>query len=120
MDYEDTIRASSQEPWVVIGLMSGTSLDGLDVAICKFVAVPDSTEWCGQISRFECFKYPPELASRLRESMELTSEKLFQLDRDWAHFSAKCVNTFNTKADLLSSHGHTVFHNPKDTQTYVL
>lgn len=117
MDYEDTLRASSQETWVVIGLMSGTSLDGLDVAVCEFVAGHDLTEWRGQISRFECFRYPPELASRLRRSMELTSEKLFKLDRDWARFSAKCVNTLNTKADLLSSHGHTVFHNPNDGYT---
>ena len=117
MDYEDTLTAPPKGPWVVIGLMSGTSLDGLDVAVCEFVAGHDSLDWSGQITHFECFKYPSELASRLRESMELTSEKLFQLDRDWARFSAKCVNTLNTKADLLSSHGHTVFHNPKDGYT---
>lgn len=117
MDYEDTLTAPSKGPWVVIGLMSGTSLDGLDVAVCEFTAGHDSLDWSGQITHFECFKYPSELATRLRGSMELTSEKLFQLDRDWARFSAKCVNTLNTKADLLSSHGHTVFHNPKDGYT---
>jgi anhydro-N-acetylmuramic acid kinase len=117
MDSEDTLTASSKGPWIVIGLMSGTSLDGLDVAVCEFVSDQDVSNWSGQITRFECFKYPSELASRLRGSMELTSEKLFQLDRDWARFSAKCVNTLNTKADLLSSHGHTVFHNPKDGYT---
>ena len=117
MDYEDTLTAPSKGPWVVIGLMSGTSLDGLDVAVCEFVAGHNSLEWSGQITHFECFKYPSDLASRLRGSMDLTSEKLFQLDRDWARFSANCVNTLNTKADLLSSHGHTVFHNPKDGYT---
>ena len=117
MKYEDTLTAPSKGSWVVIGLMSGTSLDGLDVAVCEFVADQDSLNWSGQITRFECFEYPSDLSLRLRESMQMTSEKLFQLDRDWARFSAKCVNTLNTKADLLSSHGHTVFHNPNDGYT---
>jgi len=117
MDSEDTLTASLKGPWVVIGLMSGTSLDGLDVAICEFDVNTDFSNWRGEITYYQCFKYPSDLSIRLRESMSMTSEKLFQLDRDWARFAASCVNTLNIKAHLLSSHGHTVFHNPTDGYT---
>jgi len=117
MDSEDTLTASLKGPWVVIGLMSGTSLDGLDVAVCEFDVNTDFSNWRGEITYYQCFKYPSDLSLRLRESMSMTSEKLFQLDRDWARFAASCVNTLNTKAHLLSSHGHTVFHNPSDGYT---
>jgi anhydro-N-acetylmuramic acid kinase len=117
MDYEDTLTAPSKGPWIVIGLMSGTSLDGLDVAVCEFDVDKDYSNWRGEIAYYQCFKYPLELTIRLRESMDMKSEKLYQLDRDWARFAASCVNTLNTKAHLLSSHGHTVFHNPSDGYT---
>ena len=50
--------------------------------------------------------------------MILTAEELWKLDKSWAHFAAECVSKTSLellpRVQLLSSHGHTVFHNPKD------
>jgi len=50
--------------------------------------------------------------------MILTAEELWKLDKSWAHFAAECVSKTSQellpRVQLLSSHGHTVFHNPKD------
>jgi anhydro-N-acetylmuramic acid kinase len=50
--------------------------------------------------------------------MILTAEELWKLDKSWAHFAAECISKTSQellpRVQLLSSHGHTVFHNPKD------
>jgi len=53
MDSEDTLTASLKGPWVVIGLMSGTSLDGLDVAVCEFDVNTDFSNWRGEITYYQ-------------------------------------------------------------------
>ena len=115
MDYEDTLSNSENRTYTVIGLMSGTSLDGLDVAICEFTC--DST-WSGRILQFNMFDFPEALRSSLKNSMILTAEELWKLDKSWAHFAAECVSKTSPelllRVQLLSSHGHTVFHNPQD------
>ncbi|PCJ80663.1 MAG: anhydro-N-acetylmuramic acid kinase [Bacteroidetes bacterium] len=117
MECEDTLTDPLKRSWTVIGLMSGTSLDGLDVALCEFTSIEGEHEWKGEIKDFSCFDFPDSLKNRLRNSMKLMSEDVYKLDRDWAYFAAQCVNSINKKADLLSSHGHTVFHNPKEGYT---
>ena len=115
MDCEDTLSNSENRTYTVIGLMSGTSLDGLDVAICEFTC--DST-WSGRILQFNVFDFPEALRSSLKDSMILTAEELWKLDKSWAHFAADCISKTSTellpRVQLLSSHGHTVFHNPQD------
>ena len=95
--------------------MSGTSLDGLDVAICEFTCDPT---WSGRILQFNMFDFPEALRFSLKNSMILTAEELWKLDKSWAHFAAECVSKTSPelllRVQLLSSHGHTVFHNPQD------
>jgi anhydro-N-acetylmuramic acid kinase len=115
MDCEDTLSNSENRTYTVIGLMSGTSLDGLDVAICEFTC--DST-WSGRILQLYVFNFPEALRSSLKNSTILTAEELWKLDKSWAHFAAECVSKtpqeLLSRVQLLSSHGHTVFHNPQD------
>jgi anhydro-N-acetylmuramic acid kinase len=115
MDCKDTLSNSDSGTYKIIGLMSGTSLDGLDVAVCEFTY---DSEWRGSILEFRDFNFPKDLRVALSNSMDLKAEELWRLDKAWAEFSAECVSKMSPDylplVQLLSSHGHTVFHNPND------
>ncbi len=116
MEREDTTTPAQDKSWTVIGLMSGTSLDGLDIARAQF-KIDDYGDWKGELLNFECFEYPEELWVRLRKSMELSGIDLKYLEKDWSEFAASKVVEMKLEADLLCSHGHTVFHKPDDGVT---
>jgi len=98
----------------VLGLMSGTSLDGLDLCLTKFnnADLADySIEACTTVS------FPEQLKMKLATAHELTAFKLQKLSNEFANFSAHAINTFKKEyglnIDLIGSHGHTVYHKPE-------
>ena len=100
--------------YTVLGLMSGTSLDGVDLAVCSFRLTGD--QWKYQLKSTRTMEYPPEWRRRLELAHTLDGWELTRLDRDYGSFLAGLVNRVVTesgiKPDLLASHGHTVFHRP--------
>ncbi len=105
-----------QEFYRTIGLMSGSSLDGLDIACCDFTV--DNGKWSFTIRQAECAAYDETWTEQLRGAHELNGRELWQLHADFGHFCGKAVKDFITRhklADitLVGSHGHTVFHYPK-------
>jgi anhydro-N-acetylmuramic acid kinase len=110
---------SMGKEYSILGLMSGTSLDGLDVAICNFVDQGDS--WQYSIIYAETVPYPGEWKASLAESHKLKGTDLIKLDRDYGTYIANIVNSIlkktGLKPQLIASHGHTVFHSPADGYT---
>ncbi|HEY1096366.1 MAG TPA: anhydro-N-acetylmuramic acid kinase [Alphaproteobacteria bacterium] len=101
----------------VIGLMSGSSLDGLDIACCDFSQV-DGT-WRFSIPHAVCKPYSDGWVKRLREAHHMAGKDLWQLHVDFGRYSGEAVRDFIAEhkiADtmLVGSHGHTVFHFPQD------
>lgn len=98
-----------------IGLMSGTSLDGLDVCFARF----EKKEcWEFEILKAETLPYSPAWESRLADAIHLPSEALLELHSGYGFYLGKCVKNFIQKhqlqsVDLIASHGHTVFHQPQ-------
>ena len=90
MESEDTTTDALDKSWTVIGLMSGTSLDGLDIARARF-EIDENGDWHGELLDFECFEYPEELWKKLRGSMEMGALELKYLERDWSNFTAEKV-----------------------------
>ncbi|EJL69031.1 anhydro-N-acetylmuramic acid kinase [Chryseobacterium populi] len=98
-----------------IGLMSGTSLDGLDICFVKF---EKHDSWNFQILKAETVSYPKDWENRLRNSINLSAEELLELNAEYGFYLGKSVNEFILKhqiknIDLIASHGHTVFHQPQ-------
>lgn len=109
----------------VIGLMSGTSLDGLDICLAEFLK--DGDYWEYQIQKAVTIAYDDHWRSQLRESINLSASDLVKLDHQYGLWLAQQVNEFinsgdteTRKPDLIASHGHTVFHEPEQGITYQL
>ena len=102
-----------------IGLMSGSSLDGLDIALVRFQEENDKYGF--QILQAETLPYPEFWTQQLSEAFHKQSEDLVQLDKEYGKFLGEQVLAFaqkhNTKPDFVASHGHTIFHRPEEHYT---
>ncbi|NLA24302.1 MAG: anhydro-N-acetylmuramic acid kinase [Bacteroidales bacterium] len=99
-----------------IGVMSGTSIDGLDFAACEFQL--KNSNWEYKIIETETFEYNNIWQERLANAHKLTGIDLSLLNIDFgfliAEYANKFMNKYKLKKDdyILSCHGHTVFHQP--------
>lgn len=104
-----------------IGLMSGSSLDGLDIAFAEFVHTAGS--WSFEIIAADCYVYDEEWKTRLQHATSLTALEYQLLHSDYGHYIGKAVNRFiednnlHYKVGLIASHGHTTFHLPQKKMT---
>lgn len=98
-----------------IGVMSGTSLDGVDIVSCTFKLT--GGVWSYVSNAGEVYPYPTEMLERLKHSHELSGHDLAQLDVDYGRFLGGLVKDFvaenNCKPAFVASHGYTVFHEPQ-------
>lgn len=101
----------------IVGLMSGTSLDGLDILHARFFK--KEGKWTFEIMHSSSSPYSEELKTRLQNATELDKEELDALDIAFGEEMALRVNDFLLKNKVdkkdiaaLASHGHTVFHQP--------
>lgn len=101
----------------LIGLMSGTSLDGVD--ICHVDFFYKNNTWSYKIHNARTYAYPEQLLRHLKNVVNLSGFELFSMDRQLGLFFGVCINRFITdfsiqknKIAAIASHGHTVFHQP--------
>lgn len=97
-----------------IGVMSGTSLDGLDLARCTFKENANGT-WQYKIADAVTIPYPDQWQQELREAMHLSAFDYALLDVRLGEYIGDCINRWiqgKGKPQFIASHGHTVFHRP--------
>ncbi|MBB6609472.1 anhydro-N-acetylmuramic acid kinase [Pontibacter sp. Tf4] len=98
----------------VIGLMSGTSLDGLDIAYCRLTYKNEN--WIYNILNAETLPYSPYWIDSLRGAETSDALTLIALDHAFGRYMGEQVQQFvkkhNLKPDFVASHGHTIFHQP--------
>lgn len=103
----------------VIGLMSGTSLDGLDIAFCRFIV--DKNKWKFTILNAETIDYSFDWISRLKNAENLNALDFQSLHNEYGLYLGGQVADFIKKnsisPDFVSSHGHTIFHQPHNQLT---
>ena len=96
--------------------MSGSSLDGLDIAFIELQA--KTGQWDFDIVEAECMPYPDQWISKLQNAINLNAKDYLLLHAEYGHYLGQQVNAFMDKyglaykVALISSHGHTSFHMP--------
>ncbi len=94
--------------------MSGTSLDGLDIALCEFGG--SGSELSYKIIKSDTIPYSADQKNKMRSLPYLNVENYFKLHHQFGKFIGKEVGNFlkgmSEKPEAIASHGHTVFHQP--------
>lgn len=102
----------------VIGLMSGTSIDGIDAALIKITG--SQTDLKIELLAANTYPYPEALRQTILDLCTgslISLTELASLDDQIAQEFAKAaiqINTGHTKAELIGSHGQTVYHRPPE------
>lgn len=99
--------------------MSGTSLDGLDIAHCKFNF---DQKWCFNLTHHETVPYSKEQKNTLANLENESAINYALFHTKFGELIGNEVNKFIdknkiTNIDFLASHGHTVFHQPNNNLT---
>lgn len=105
-----------KENYNVIGVMSGTSLDGVDLAYIKF---NNSGRWTFEIYQSETIAYSDEWVEKLKNAIHFSTSELEELNIDYTKLLASIISDFISKhnlteIDAICSHGHTILHQPQN------
>ncbi|MDX1328853.1 MAG: anhydro-N-acetylmuramic acid kinase, partial [Arenibacter sp.] len=99
----------------VLGLMSGTSLDGLDLAYCHIWKT--TTGWDFSLKNTHSIDYSEALKEQLKNAIFLPAEELLQLHNTYGTWLGKQCREFievhSLEVDFIASHGHTTHHQPQ-------
>lgn len=110
----------NKRDYVVLGLMSGTSCDGLDMMLCRIFF---DHQWNYEILEFETSPYDSNEVDALKNITNLNAVELMQAHAHWGNVFGEKAKSFlnrfpNVSVDFVSSHGHTVFHQPHNGFTF--
>ena len=99
--------------------MSGTSLDGLDIAACEFIF--DDGNWSYRILDCQTFPYTTEWTEKITGLPQSDALAFSVVNMEYGHLLGKLTRSFMANTgfhpDLIASHGHTVFHQPEKRLT---
>ncbi|MBL7771429.1 MAG: anhydro-N-acetylmuramic acid kinase [Chitinophagaceae bacterium] len=106
----------------VIGTMSGSSMDGLDIAYCTLEETGGN--WTYEITQADCIAFSKEWQEQLKNITALSARELFRCHTAFGKWMGEQLNAFIEKNNLehkvhfIASHGHTVFHEPQHGMTF--
>ena len=106
-----------KENYHVIGVMSGTSLDGVDLAAIEFNL--KNQKWSYKITKSETVSYSPKWMSQLKEAVNYSESELLQLNENYTDLLGELIKSFIeineiSNLDAVCSHGHTILHQPQN------
>lgn len=105
--------------WYVIGVMSGTSLDGVDLV---YVKISRDTGYHFNILKKKAHDYSELWKKLLQDAFDSSEINLAKLNIKYGQFLGKLIQKFIVendikKVDFIASHGHTIFHKPEENYT---
>ncbi|MFT5337529.1 MAG: anhydro-N-acetylmuramic acid kinase [Luteibaculaceae bacterium] len=117
------IHSPRKPNWRVIGTMSGTSCDGLDLCLASFTYEREA--WHFKIEKTGAISFPSELETQLQQAHQIPAQDLLKLDAQLGQWMGERTAEWIIKEginpaniDGIGHHGHTVFHQPKNGFTF--
>ncbi|HQW68677.1 MAG TPA: anhydro-N-acetylmuramic acid kinase [Flavobacterium sp.] len=106
-----------KESYSILGVMSGTSLDGIDLAHIHFSR--ENKNWKYEILDCETVEYTSEWLEKLKIAVDFSATELEKLNEDYTVLLGNCIKSFIqknklTNLDAVCSHGHTILHQPQN------
>ncbi|TDE00449.1 anhydro-N-acetylmuramic acid kinase [Flavobacterium sandaracinum] len=106
-----------KEKYSIVGVMSGTSLDGVDLAHIVFTV--ENNNWGFEIVDSETVPYTTDWLNKLKIAVSFSSAALETLNQDYTSLLADIISNFIkkkyiTNLDAVCSHGHTIVHQPQN------
>lgn len=103
-----------------IGLMSGSSLDGVDLAYVKFIE--NEGQYNFELLAFDCYAYEAEWLDFFKSFCNAAPNQIFEKDHALGKLFATYIQHFIRKhkikhLDYIANHGHTLYHNPQNFTT---
>lgn len=101
-----------------IGLISDSSLDGLNMAFIEFQEI--GGKWTFEILKADCYVYSDEWSSKLKNATNLSAKDHYLLHIEYGHYTGQQVNKFieenqfQYKVAVIASYGHTAFYIPEN------
>jgi anhydro-N-acetylmuramic acid kinase len=109
-----------KETYSIIGVMSGTSLDGVDLAFMNFTV--REHHWIFEIGVAETISYDEKWLNQLKNGVNFTKDQLQELNQNYTKLLGNIIRDFIEKhqlknIDAVCSHGHTILHQPQNGLT---
>ena len=106
-----------KQSYNIIGVMSGTSLDGIDLAHVIFTIKNDT--WTFELLECETIPYNNDWLHQLKSAIDFPQNELVLLNIEYTKYLATVICEFINKyniadLDAVSSHGHTILHQPQN------
>lgn len=103
----------------VCGVMSGSSLDGLDLAICNFDFDSSTEQIAWSFAKTSAIDIPNAIRDELRNSYHTSAADIYGIEQRFTQFCGNAIHSFlkDTSVDFIGFHGHTVFHEPAQDYT---
>ncbi|OMP30969.1 anhydro-N-acetylmuramic acid kinase [Mangrovimonas sp. DI 80] len=110
----------AKDHYEIIGVMSGTSLDGVDLIWATFRF---DDKWSYKIHQAETVAYSKDWEAKLKRLVDFSKAELTQIDQDYTQYLVGLIGQFISKhqiasLDAVCSHGHTALHQPSEGLTY--
>jgi anhydro-N-acetylmuramic acid kinase len=106
-----------KDSYKVVGVMSGTSLDGIDLSYIHFSII--DAKWTFEIKESETISYPLNWLNKLKIAVGFSDNELTILNKEYTQFLGDTIKEFIRKykivnLDAVCSHGHTILHQPQN------
>lgn len=109
------LEENSTTKQLIVGVMSGTSLDGLDLALCEFEII--NNKYVYTLVKAQTIHYSTVWKQYLTDVKTATALHYFKLNSEYGEFIAEQITLFlkdiEQSINAIASHGHTVFHQPQ-------